>query len=247
MVEKFAVKVGEFAGPLPLLLELVEKRQLAISRVSLAQVADDFLNYVRALEQPSKALLAEFIVVASTLMLIKSISLLPSLTLDQEEDEEIGALERRLKLYEIIRAAAAGLRARWGRQTIFYPETRRWKTVSFSPTAEITPANLLTTMTNLIQALPGAASKLPAVTIKKIASLEEMIRDLTGRIQTALRMNFSDFVKNQPGAWQKEKTNIIVSFLALLELCKRGLVEVEQGSHLAEIKIETKMAGLPHY
>ncbi|MEK7208875.1 MAG: ScpA family protein [Patescibacteria group bacterium] len=242
MAEKFAVRVGEFEGPLPLLLELVEKKRLSISRISLAEVADDFLNYVRGLEQPSKSLLAEFIVIASTLMLIKSISLLPSLTLKQEENEEIGDLERRLKLYEIIRDAAVGLRARWGRQMIFYPESRRLKTVVFSPTAELTVGNLLATMNNLIQSLPLAVEKLPSLAIRKIASLEETIKDLTKRIQMSLRMNFSDFVKNK-----QEKTNIIVSFLALLELCKRGLVEVEQGNHLADIKIETKMAGLPHY
>lgn len=240
--ESFAVKVGEFEGPLPLLLELVEKRQLPISQVSLAQVADSFLDYVRQLKQPSMAELAEFIVVASTLMLIKSISLLPAAAFEEREGKEIGDLERRLKLYQMIRDAALALKERFGKQLIFYQESRRAETVIFSPTAEITVANLLAVMKNLIQSLPPLNQTLPRATIKKIISLEEMIKDLTSRVQTALRMNFSDFINDK-----KEKVNIIIGFLALLELCKQGLVEVKQGDHFDEIRIQTKMAEIPRY
>jgi len=248
MTESFSLKLDEFEGPLPLLLELVEKRQLSISQVSLAEVADNFIKYVNQLNAPTKAMLAEFIVVASTLMLIKSISLLPALTLEAGESQEIGELERRLKLYQIIRQIALDLKSQFGRQVIFYPESRRSETVTFSPTAELTLANLLATMKNLIQSLPATADNLPHATVRKIVSLEDTIKDLTNRVQNALRMNFSDFVKNQSHDWQKEKVNIIISFLALLELCKRGLVEVEQGSHFAEIKMETKItSAVPRY
>ena len=99
VTDTFSVRVGEFEGPLPLLLELVEKQKLSISQVSLAQVADNFLDYVRQLDQPGMGTLAEFLVVASTLMLIKSISLLPSLALTASESEDVSDLERRLKLF----------------------------------------------------------------------------------------------------------------------------------------------------
>lgn len=247
MTDVFSLKLDEFEGPLPLLLELVEKRQLSISQISLAQVADDFLHYVNRLGEPTKTTLAEFIVIASTLMLIKSISLLPNLTLEAGENQEIGELERRLKLYQIIRQTALEIKSCFGRQMIFYPESRRSEAIVFSPTAEMTTANLLATMKSLIQSLPAAAANLPRVTMRKIVSLEETIKDLTSRVQNALRMNFSDFVKNQSADWQKEKVNIIVSFLALLELCKRGVVEAEQRSHFSEIKMETKMAAVPRY
>lgn len=242
MSEEFAVKVGEFEGPLPLLLELVEKRQLPVSQVSLAQVADDFLNYVKKRELPTMAMLAEFLVVASTLMLIKSISLLPSLALSESESGDINELERRLKLYQVIRQAALTLGDQFGKRPIFFPPLRPSETIIFLPSAELTIPNLLTTMKNLLATLPATAAPLPRATVKKIISLEEMIKDLTSRVQTALRMSFSDFIKDK-----KEKVNIIVGFLALLELCKQGLVEVEQTDHFNEIKIETKISSIPRY
>ena len=247
MPDTFSVKVGEFEGPLPLLLDLVEKRQLPISQVSLAEVAENFLDYLRQLNEPSTAVLAEFLVVASTLMLIKSASLLPSLALSESESQEIGDLEERLKLYRMIHQAALGLQARFGRRPIFYTEARRQETVVFSPTSEISSANLLTVMKNLIRSLPPFAETLPRLAVKKMISLEEMITELTGRVQTALRISFSDFIVHKSADWRKEKTNVIISFLALLELCKRGLVEVRQGKHFAEINIETKITETPRY
>ncbi len=242
MIDTFAVRVGEFEGPLPLLLELVEKRQLPISRVSLAQVADDFLSYVKKRESPTMAMLAEFLVIASTLMLIKSISLLPSLALSESESGDIDELERRLKLYQVIRQAALRLDSQFGQQPIFFPPSRRAETIIFSPSAELRIPNLLTAMKNLLAALPVSLASLPRVTVKKIISLEEMIKDLTGRVQTALRMNFSEFIKDK-----KEKINIIVGFLALLELCKQGTIEVGQTDHFQEINIEIKQTGIPRY
>lgn len=241
-MESFAVRVGEFEGPLPLLLELVEKQQLAINRVSLARVADDFLNYVAKRESPTMAMLAEFLVVASTLMLIKSISLLPSLTLSESESGDINELERRLKLYQVVRQVALTLDNQFGKRPVFFSPLRQPETIIFLPGAELTIPNLLTTMKNLLAALPATAASLPRAAVKKIISLEEMIKDLTNRVQTALRMSFSDFIKDK-----KEKLNIIVGFLALLELCKQGLVEVEQADHFNEIKIETKISNTPHY
>ncbi|MBI2100922.1 MAG: segregation/condensation protein A [Candidatus Vogelbacteria bacterium] len=242
MTEEFAVRVDEFEGPLPLLLELVEKRRLAINRVSLAQVADDFLNYVKEQQSPTMAMLADFLVVASTLMLIKSISLLPSLALSESESDDIDELERRLKFYQMIRQAALTLEERFGQRLIFWPSPRRLETIIFSPSAELTIPNLLAAMKNLLATLPPTSNVLPRATVKKIVSLEEMIKNLAGRVQTALRMNFSDFIKDK-----KDRANMIVGFLALLELCKQGLVEAEQGNHFDEIKIESKQVVIPRY
>lgn len=232
--QAFAVRVADFEGPLPRLLELVEKRQLPVSQVSLAQVTDDFINYVRELPKPTFNELAEFIAIAATLMLIKSRSLLPGLPLADDETREIGNLEQRLKLYQVIRNRALALGAAWGKNPLFFPGARP-AAVIFSPSAELTLANLRKTFHELIQSWPPPAGSLPEIKVRKIVSLEEMIKNLTARVQAALKINFSDFVKNQ-----KERMNIIVGFLALLELCKQGAVEVDQGEPFQEIRIATK-------
>ena len=99
-MKDFKVRVGEFEGPLELLLDLIEKRKLHISDVSLSQVADEFIEYTKSIEDFPIADSADFILVASTLLLIKSKSLLPNLELTVEEEENIGELEKRLALYK---------------------------------------------------------------------------------------------------------------------------------------------------
>lgn len=246
---EFAVRVGEFEGPLELLLELVEKRELQINQVSLAAVADSFLEYLKQLppalsanEQTEMNALGNFVVIAATLILIKSISLLPALPVTDEEAGEIGDLERRLKLYQVIRQILPRLKESLFGPAIFYRDPRP-KAVNpvFSPTAEITLPNLKTAMEQLILNLPKP-EVLPTTTVKRLVSVEAVINDLTRRIKTALSMSFSDFVKDK-----REKINVIVSFLALLELFKQGVVTITQFGHFSDIKIETKDSHTPRY
>src|SRR5690242_7983178 len=86
----YTVKTPAFEGPLDLLLDLIEKHKLAISEISLAKVADDYIAYVKTFSEFPVAMSAHFILVASTLLLIKSRSLLPNLALS---DDEKGSIE----------------------------------------------------------------------------------------------------------------------------------------------------------
>ena len=244
--ETFAVKVGEFEGPMELLLELVEERELQINQVSLATVADSFIEHLKKMPAEMNVL-GNFVVVASTLILIKSLSLLPTLAVTGEEEDQIGDLERRLKLYQIVRQTMPLLQAALAGPAIFYRDSRsRVVNPVFSPTAEITLANLQSVVARLINDLPKAAT-LPTATVKKLVSLEAVIEDISRRVQTALSMSFNDFVKDKSVDWRKEKINVIVSFLALLELFKQGLVNITQTEHFSDIKIETKDSNIPRY
>ncbi len=242
MPETFAVKVGEFEGPMELLLELVEKRDLGINQVSLATVADSFIEYLKRLPQGELTTLGNFVVVASTLILIKSISLLPILAVTSEEEEQIGDLERRLKLYQVIKEAIPLLREALTQAPIFYRDPRR-RVIDpvFSPTAEITLPDLKLTLERLLRDLPKTET-LPTAEVKRLISIEAVIDDLTKRVQSALSVSFRDFVKDK-----KERINVIVSFLALLELFKQGLVHITQADHFSDIKIETKDSQTPRY
>lgn len=240
MPEQFVAKAGEFEGPIEVLLRLIEERKLHISQVSLAAVADDFLAYLEKLEEKNKGEVANFVLVASTLMLIKSLSLLPTLQVSTEEKEGIEDLERRLKLYQQMKEVSAHLKERFGRQIIFAREVGETKPV-FAPTAEVTKLGILQALKNLITNFPKP-EKIPQAVIKKVISLEEAINNLANRVQSALRTSFRQFVGNQ-----KEKTNIIVSFLGMLELVKRGIINVEQQAHFADINIETNAPNTPRY
>ncbi len=95
MGEEYLVKTHIFEGPLDTLLSLIEKRKLFINDISLAQVADDYIAYIKSLNEFPIADSSHFILIASTLVLIKSKSLLPDLNLTTEEQESIDDLEDR--------------------------------------------------------------------------------------------------------------------------------------------------------
>ncbi len=127
-------RLEKFEGPLDLLLSLIEKEKLDITQVSLAQVADQYLAYIRDEESLSLENLSAFLTIAARLILIKSRALLPVLDFSDEEEEAMEDLEYQLKAYRLFREASQALgtmflqsRGAWARegylgtQVVFYP------------------------------------------------------------------------------------------------------------------------------
>jgi segregation and condensation protein A len=243
----YKVKLNQFEGPLDLLLNLIEKRKLFINEISLAQIADDYIAYINSLGQFPIAESAQFILIASTLLLIKSKSLLPTLDLTREEEESVHDLENRLKLYQRIRDLSVHVKDRFGVQVIFEKNPPRTIAPVFSPDDSMTVPNFIAAIKNVLQNLPKHEA-IPKAVIKKVISLEEMITSLTDRVQKSLRMSFKEFSKSHASSDIKEhKVNVIVSFLAMLELVKQGIVEVSQEKEFDDIHIETQQLGVPRY
>jgi len=223
------------------LLSFIEKRHLHISDISLAQVADDYIFFINNAANYPLAKIADFLLVASTLMLIKSRAILPGLNLSPEETANADDLKKRLEHLKVAKEIAAGLKARLRNKKIYLREAPASRQIAFSPTADISLSRFRDLMNNLILALPKTET-LPAAAIKKIISLEEVINDLAKRIQTAFKMNFRDFLIDK-----KEKASIIVSFLGMLELVKQGIIDIRQDEHFTDIKMENKQIGVPKY
>jgi len=248
---EYKVKIGEFEGPLDLLLSLIEKRKLCINDIALSEVTDGFIEYIKQYEEFPLQNGADFLIVASTLMLIKSLSLLPGINLSPEEKESIEELEGRLKIFNDIKEKSAFIKESFGKNIIFWGGLKRKISESiFVPTQEITIQNLKISAEDLINRLPKK-EKIPETKIKKIISLEEAMDKLNQRIQSGIRMKFSDFANSKkassPEEVRAEKINIVVNFLAMLELFKRGVLRVTQDAHFAEINLESEQTGVPRY
>ena len=233
----YKVKTGTFEGPLGLLLNLIEKRKLFINDLSLAQVTEDYLNYVNKLENIDSEEVASFIVVAATLILIKSKSLLPNLDLTSEEEGDIHNLEERLRLYKIFTEQSLKVKSIFGKNIIFAPLERKIDTLVFLPDEQITKENMMTLVHSVMGAIPQKIF-LPKVEVKKIISIEEMIDKLTERIQNSIKMNFKDFAGM--GGTREEKITVIVGFLAMLELVRNGILHAVQENNSADIIIEKR-------
>jgi len=238
----FQIKTEVFEGPLDLLLNLIEKRKLFINDIALSKVADDYIAYLQGQDKFPIAQSADFLVIASTLLLIKSKSLLPGLNLTEDEQRDVGDLERRLKIYQRIKELSIHIKNQFGKEIIFAAEPRKAIPV-FSPDQTMTKENLLTAIISVIKALPKAVENLPKAAVRKVISLEEMIGNLTTRIQSSIKLSFREFAK----VGKEERVNVIISFLAMLELVKQGIVNVRQNSEFEDIEIETQQTGVPHY
>lgn len=237
--DTYQIKTTGFEGPFGLLLGLIEKRKLFINDVSLAQVTEDYLNYMNKLGELHPAETASFILVASTLLLIKSKSLLPNLDLTAEEKGDIKNLEERLRLYEIFTKLGINIKNNFGQKIIFAPFERKNGILVFLPDERITKESMMTFAQNILGAMPKKAI-LPKVEVRKVISIEEMIDKLTQRIKNSLTMNFKDF--NGKPANRDEKVVVIIGFLAMLELVRQGIIEAIQETDGGDIIMEKQIS-----
>ena len=162
----------------------------------------------------------------------------PSLDLSDDESRDIKELEYRLALYKLIKEASHGI----GRLNLpmLYEGRPQELEPLYIPDPSVTATSLRGAAKTLIDGFPATLA-LPKVEVKKIISLEEMINTMAARISQAFKMSFREF------SGKKERGEIIVSFLALLELVKQGILKAEQEAHFGDITLESDSVSTPNY
>ncbi|KKW20160.1 MAG: Segregation and condensation protein A [Parcubacteria group bacterium GW2011_GWA2_51_10] len=239
MSHGFSVAIAEFAGPLETLLNLIEERKLSITDISLAQVTDAYILYVETLPELPLGETAQFILVASTLLLIKSRSLLPTFELSEDERESIEELERRLARLRVIRRAVHALEKEWEKSPLYFPLHRRERTPVFTPGA-ITLNAMRGTVQRLINMLP-TPGKIAEAAVAPILALPDVIAQLRERLSSALHASFRELTRS------RGRHETIVYFLAVLELARSGSVSVSQGELFSDITLEMEALITPKY
>ena len=236
----YELKLGEFSGPLDKLLELIEDRKMDISRLSMAKVTDDFLKYVQGLEQISPALLADFIIVASQLILLKSKSLLPELPLTREEEGNLEELEARLKAYREFKQAGTMVMALW--KTGSHEASRPYfLSISRSlPQAQAQPLFYPGTTLSL-ENLHAGLGRL-AHTLHKIVLEEETMRDTVVTLEEKMHHILERLHRIEETTFAKlsslgDRSEMVVSFLAILHLAREQTIILEQSEHFSDIII----------
>lgn len=228
------------------LLELIENKNLEITALNLATVTADFIDYLRANEKNIEPLvLADFLVVASKLVLIKSKSLLPNLELTQEEEGEIKDLESRLKIYKEFSArissepgqppsASTYINKLWNRNQVSFSRPLLMSlgdTAFFYPAPNLTIATFKASLDNLMQTLKillPEPNKIKSI----IISLEEKMKELVLRCKETLQNSFRNWSAEKP------KSEIIVMFLAILHLFRDRDINLEQKENFDDIIIK---------
>lgn len=229
----YKIKLDQFEGPLDLLLSLIEEQKLDVTRLSLAKVADQYLQHISSQKDITLENLADFLTIASKLILIKSKALLPVLELSNEEEAEIKDLEQQLAEYKKFKDISHRIGKMFSspRQS-FSRESFLGTRIFFCPPPNINLFDLKKAFQKILSEIP-AFEKLEEEMVKEVITLEEKIAHLQNMLQKKIETNFSEIVGNA-----KDKIDVIVSFLAMLELVKQRIINVEQNGLFNEIKLK---------
>lgn len=243
VISPHSVRTGTFEGPLDLLLSLIENKKFFINELSLSEVTNDYISYIKSLSELSNEKQIEnvsyFVLIASTLILIKSKSLLPNISLTEEEREDIDDLERVLKIFQIFKTASVEVNRMFGDKIIFMPTERIWSDPIFSPDPLINNGNMFISIKSVIINAPKKEAGMPEAEVRKVINIEEIINNITERIKNAVKISFRDLTKGDGTKGEEEaKTQVIISFLAMLELIREGIIGVIQESSFENIEIK---------
>lgn len=215
-----SVDVDKFQGPLSLLLQLIEQEQMVITDISLSEVTDQFFTYLNKVEEKDADELTDFLVVASKLVFLKSKHLLPYLY----PEEEVGqSLADQLKMYKRYADASLHVDTLWKENTLSYGRIEPPTPVEgFLLPLNALTENLHNAFTFLLKRLKPVAA-LPQVSIDRSMSVKEKISSIFEALKQIKKLAFTDIINKA-----KNRTEVIVSFLAILELLKQEHITVEQ-------------------
>ncbi len=230
----YTIKLKEFQGPLDLLLQLTEEKKLDIAEISLAKVTDQYLTHLKKMENIPLEDLANFLVIASRLILIKSRMLLPVLEITEEEEEDIETLKRQLKEYKKFKNLAKKLEEVALAKNIAYSREKRQglKTIFYAP-KNFRLEDLKIAFKKVLEEIALLEEKLPEESLKLKISVEEKIKKIQKELSNRVRTSFQDMTKKA-----KSKLDMIISFLALLELVKQKIITAKQNQLYGDITIK---------
>jgi segregation and condensation protein A len=230
----YTVQTAVYEGPLDLLLDLIERAELDITTLSLAAVTEQYLGYLHQLEETQADEISAFLVIAAKLIQIKSEALLPRPPVREPGEEDLGALlVEQLKLYKRFKKIANLLGEREAQNLRTY--------LRLAPPPKIEGKLDLSNITivDLIEAAKEVYSKevekqaLGTVISAPKVTIREKIELISKRLGAAEHAHFRELLGENP-----TRIEIVVTFLALLELVKRYRVSARQEGLFTDIEIE---------
>lgn len=224
------IKLEKFQGPLDLLLQLIELEKLNITEVSLSQITEQFLGYLDKLENDRSEELADFLVIGTKLVYLKSRTLLPYL---YPEEEDGPSLADQLKMYQQYISASKKLNILWSQNRISYGRVEPpVKATEFVLPLNARAEDLLKSIQKLVSRL-RPANPLPKITIDRAVSVKQKIESIWTTLKLHKKMNFNDLISQS-----ENKTDVIVSFLALLELMRDQKAYIDQENSFGNMEVK---------
>ena len=236
MAEFYRVKLDVFEGPLDLLLHLIKKNEVEIVDIPIATITEQYMSYIQMMNELRLDVAGEFLVMAATLTLIKSRMLLPP-SEDAEDEEDAdprAALVQQLLEYQRYREAALALAERpLLHRDVFVREPL----ADADDDAAERPVRLRVTMWELLEAFRAVLKRAQRESVHEVVvdrvSLRDRARALLGALTVARCLEFDSLFDDDA-----TRLDILVTFLALLELMKMGAIRAAQEERYGRIIIE---------
>ena len=238
--KKYAIKIDNFEGPLDLLIYLIEKNKMDIYDINLTEITEQYIEYLKAMENLNLEIASEFLVMASSLLYLKSKKLLPK---QEDETEELTEEEliKRIIEYKKYKEISKTLKENYnlfskritkGEENIKLPKRKLEKTYDINTIPEIYKNLIIRTEQRLNQ---------NAKNIEKIALVENYTVASKVKEMFKILVKQKKFVFNKAFSIKKrDKQEVVTAFSGLLELSRRNKVQTKQETIFGDIMVEKK-------
>jgi segregation and condensation protein A len=235
ILEDYPVRLSAFEGPLDLLLHLIKKNEVSVYDIPVALITRQYLEYLELMEELNLDIAGEFLVMAATLIHVKSRLLLPrpDPTQDEPEEDPREALMRRLLEHQKFKAAAELLHEREIQRSAQWlrPDGRLTDVIGETPEPEV-DVDLFSLMAAFRQVLDRVRQRPHVVLPPEQISIEDRIAQLLARLSETQACGFEDLFEDV-----QTRSGVIVTFLALLEMIRLKLARVFQQGDFGPIRV----------
>lgn len=238
------IKINDFEGPFDLLLHLIKKNQMSIYNIKIFEITNQYLNYLNNMKEMDLEITSEFIVVAATLIEIKSKYLLPKIKQEDDEEDDEKALIEKLILYKKIKGVSAYFKDKYLNTGEVYSkkpeiiEEKKEKISNDDLLKNITLLDLYNIYNNLLEIYNNKQNKNNVIQRKIYVDkykIEDKLDYIVKKLNEENIYDFSQLVQDS-----ECKLETVVTFLALLEMIKQRMVKVYQSDSFSRIIIERR-------
>ena len=237
---KYSIKLNNFEGPLDLLCHLIEKNKMNINDINLSEITDQYIEYINKMEEMNLEVTSEFLMMASTLIYLKSKSLLPK-EVDNEEEISEEELLRRIIEYKKYKEISNTLRTMYNQNAVrFYKTQENIELPKQELNEEYDKQQIINAYTNIINKNKEKVNE-NAKNIEKIAITDKYTVSSKVKEMLKILINRPKFIFNTMFSINRcEKEEVVTAFSGLLELSRRNEVKTNQEKLFGEISVEKK-------
>jgi len=231
------VQTEKFKGPISVLYEMIESRKMSVSEFSLVSITEDFIKYVQSLEQIEHEEVTHFISIASILILLKSKTLIPELELTEDEGRDIQILENQIKCFEILKGRTKVLRDVWGKNILLLGSLpHKGEENIFVPSPSMDLGYFHAYIESRLEEIVPHVDEKKEVRVYKTLKIEDALSHVRSIIKRIKNLNFKNLgEQGDERLRENNKRNIVILFLAVLELVKIGEIDVVQTENFSDI------------